>query len=84
MGTLRRDPSAAATEAHDLIIVGGGIYGAMTALEAARRRLRPLLLERNDYGGATSWNSHRIVHGGLRYLQRFDLGRFRTSVRERS
>ncbi|MCH7824214.1 MAG: FAD-dependent oxidoreductase [Acidobacteria bacterium] len=84
MNTLRRDPSAAAAEAHDLIIVGGGIYGAMTALEAARRGLRPLLLERDDYGGATSWNSHRIVHGGLRYLQRFDLNRFRTSVRERS
>ena len=84
MDTLRRDPGAAAAEAHDLIIVGGGIYGAMTALEAARRGLRPLLLERDDYGGATSWNSHRIVHGGLRYLQHFDLNRFRTSVRERS
>ncbi len=83
MDTLRRDPNAAAAEAHDLIIVGGGIYGAMTALEAARRGLRPLLLERHDYGGATSWNSHRIVHGGLRYLQRLDLQRFRTSVRER-
>jgi glycerol-3-phosphate dehydrogenase len=80
---LRRDPSAAQRERHDLIVIGGGIYGAMTALEAARRGLRPLLLERDDYGGATSWNSHRIVHGGLRYLQRLDLGRFFTSVRER-
>jgi glycerol-3-phosphate dehydrogenase len=41
------------------------------------------LIERDDFGGATSWNSHRIVHGGLRYLQGLDLGRFRTSVRER-
>ena len=82
IGTLRRDP-AAASQPHDLIIIGGGIYGVMTALEAARRSLRPLLLERHDYGSATSWNSHRIVHGGLRYLQSLDFERFRTSVRER-
>lgn len=80
---LRRDPAAAQRSSYDLIVIGGGIYGAMTALEAARRGLRPLLLERDDFGGATSWNSHRIVHGGLRYLQRLDLGRFFTSVRER-
>jgi glycerol-3-phosphate dehydrogenase len=81
--TLRRDTAAAAGESHDLIVIGGGIYGAMVTLGAARRGLRPLLLERDDFGGATSWNSHRIVHGGLRYLQRLDLPRFFTSVRER-
>jgi glycerol-3-phosphate dehydrogenase len=81
--SLRRDPPGAAANRYDLIVVGGGVYGAALALEAARRGLRPLLLERDDFGGATSWNSHRIVHGGLRYLQRLDLERFRVSVRER-
>ena len=41
MEGLRRDPAAAAATAYDLIVVGGGIYGAMTALEAARRGLQP-------------------------------------------
>lgn len=67
----------------DLVVVGGGAYGAFTALEASRRGLRPLLLERADFGGGTSRNSLRIVHGGLRYLQSLDLARFRRSVRER-
>jgi glycerol-3-phosphate dehydrogenase len=80
---IARDPGAAATRDHDLVIVGGGIYGACLALEAAFRGLRPLLLERGDFGEATTWNSLRILHGGLRYLQTFDLQRFRESVRER-
>ncbi len=80
---IRRDPASAERARHDLIVVGGGIYGAMLALEASARGLRPLLLERDDFGGATSWNSLRIVHGGLRYLQKLDLHRFRESVAER-
>jgi glycerol-3-phosphate dehydrogenase len=78
-----REPASAAKETYDLIIVGGGIYGAMLCLEASRRGLRSLLLEREDFGGATSFNSLRIIHGGLRYLQSLDLPRFRESVGER-
>jgi glycerol-3-phosphate dehydrogenase len=78
-----RDPINAVAREHDLVIVGGGIYGACLALEAARRGLKPLLLERGDFGGATSWNSFRFLHGGLRYLQTLDLRRFRQSVAER-
>jgi len=80
---IRRDPESAAGAQHDLVVVGGGIYGAFVALEAARSGYRPLLLERSDFGGRTTWNNLRIVHGGLRYLQMFDLRRFRESVRER-
>jgi glycerol-3-phosphate dehydrogenase len=80
---IRRDPAASAARRHDLVIVGGGIYGACLALEAARRGLQPLLLERGDFGSATSWNSLRILHGGLRYLQSLDLTRFMESVHER-
>lgn len=67
----------------DLLVIGGGFYGAMLTLEAARRGLSTVLLEKGDFGGATSANSLRIVHGGLRYLQSLDLPRFRESVAER-
>jgi glycerol-3-phosphate dehydrogenase len=80
---ISRDVDRAATSSHGLIVVGGGIYGVCVALEAARRGLHPLLVERDDFGGATSWSSLRIVHGGLRYLQKLDLYRFRQSIPER-
>ena len=79
----RRNPDKATQSEYDLIVVGGGVYGAALAMESARRGLRPLLLERDDFGGATSWNSLRILHGGLRYLQSMDLHRFSESVTER-
>lgn len=80
---IQRDLEAAQAAEYDLIVVGGGVHGAMTTLEASRRGYRALLLERDDFGGATSGNSLRIVHGGLRYLQTLDLARFRESVVER-
>jgi len=80
---MRRDPAALTATLHDVIVVGGGIYGAMLAFEATRKGLHALLLERDDFGGATSWNSLRIAHGGLRYLQTLDLRRYHESVAER-
>jgi glycerol-3-phosphate dehydrogenase len=80
---LGTEAEQAARERYDLIVVGGGIVGCLVALESARLGRRPLLLERDDFGGATSANSLRILHGGLRYLQSLDLVRFRESVRER-
>jgi glycerol-3-phosphate dehydrogenase len=80
---IDRDLHAASAQPWDLLVVGGGIYGAALALEAARRGLAALLLERGDFGGETTWNSLRIVHGGLRYLQSLDLARHRESVGER-
>jgi glycerol-3-phosphate dehydrogenase len=82
-GAIWRDVQRAARTRFDLAIVGGGVYGIALALEASRRGLSTLLAERDDYGGATSANSLRIVHGGLRYLQSLDLSRFRVSVAER-
>jgi glycerol-3-phosphate dehydrogenase len=78
-----RQTDAASRRDHDLIVIGGGIQGACVALEAVRRGLRPLLIERDRFGGATSASSLRILHGGLRYLQSADLSRVLTSVRER-
>lgn len=80
---ITRDPQSATRSDFDLIVIGAGIYGISLTLEAARRGLRPLLVEARDFGGETSWNSLRIVHGGLRYLQSMDLRRFRQSVVER-
>lgn len=82
-GDLQRDPRRAASAAYDLVVVGGGIHGAAALLEAVRRGLSALLVERDDFGGATTWNSLHILHGGLRYLQSLDLRRFRESVGER-
>jgi len=84
MTRIERNPEKFASDRYDVIVVGGGIYGACTLLEASRRGLRALLLERDDFGGATSWNSLRIIHGGLRYLQTADLRRFRRSVAEQA
>jgi glycerol-3-phosphate dehydrogenase len=83
MTLISRNPCAAARQAYDLIIVGGGIYGAMLSWAAVSRGLKPLLLERDDFGGATSLNSLRIIHGGFRYLQQLDLPRYFESVRAR-
>jgi glycerol-3-phosphate dehydrogenase len=82
--TIRRNVEGAAAADFDLIVVGGGIHGIMVALEATRRRLRPLLIERGDFAGATSHNSLRILHGGLRYLQSVDLRRALESIAERT
>ena len=68
---------------YDLLVVGGGIYGACAAWEGALRGLRVALIEAGDFGGGTSSNSLRTLHGGLRHLQRLDLKRMRESVRER-
>jgi glycerol-3-phosphate dehydrogenase len=67
----------------DVLVVGGGIQGATTALEAARRGLSLLLVERDDFGAGASSSSQRVAHGGLRYLQSLDLPRCLESIRER-
>ena len=68
---------------YPLVIVGGGIFGAALAWEAAHRGIRVLLVEAGDFGAATSANSFKVIHGGVRYLQQFDLARVRRSSLER-
>lgn len=84
MTAIERQPDAFASDQYDVIVIGGGIYGACTMLEAAQRGQRVLLIERDDFGGATSWNSLRIIHGGLRYLQSLDFRRYYRSVTEQA
>lgn len=68
----------------DLLVVGGGIYGACAAWEAASRGLSVALVEKADFGHASSANHLKIVHGGIRYIQHGDIPRVRESCRERS
>ena len=70
-------------ETFDLIIVGGGITGAAVAYDAAGRGFKVALLEKKDYGWATSAATSKLIHGGLRYLQNLELGLVRESLRER-
>lgn len=83
MTKIERNLKKCSDESYDLVIVGGGIYGVMLSYEAARRNLRSIMLEKNDFINATSLNHLRTVHGGLRYLQSLDLPRFKESVTER-
>jgi glycerol-3-phosphate dehydrogenase len=81
---MRRDLSRLDSDEHDLLVVGSGIQGGCIAWDAALRGLRVALVERDDFGAATSANSLRIIHGGLRYLSRGDFPRMRESIAERS
>ncbi len=72
-----------ADQVWDLVIVGGGITGAGVLLEAARRGLKVLLLEQQDYAWGTSSRSSKMVHGGLRYLAQGDFSLTRDSLQER-
>ncbi len=71
-------------ESFDLVVVGGGITGAGVALDAASRGYSVALLEKADYAAGTSSRSSKLIHGGLRYLQNFDLGLVREALLERS
>lgn len=81
---MQRDLKRMADEHYDLLIIGGGINGLATAWDAVLRGLKVALVEKGDYGAATSSATLKLVHGGLRYLQHLDLIRMRQSIRERS
>src|SRR3954454_8283208 len=81
---MLRDPAALEAAEFDLVVIGGGMFGAAAALDAAQRGLRVALIERADFGGATSSHSFKMVHGGIRYLQHADVARLRHSARARS
>ena len=70
-------------ERFDVVVIGGGITGAGAALDAASRGYSVALVERDDYAVGTSSRSSKMVHGGLRYLQNFDLGLVREALLER-
>jgi glycerol-3-phosphate dehydrogenase len=80
----RDDALAALTEhPYDVLVIGGGITGAGVALDAASRGYSVALVEQADFASGTSSRSSKLVHGGLRYLQNFDLGLVREALLER-
>src|ERR1041384_3545212 len=68
---------------YDVVIIGAGINGAGIARDAAMRGLKVLLIDKGEPGCATTSASTRLIHGGLRYLEHFEFGLVRESLRER-
>lgn len=77
---MKKDFHSLGKDVFELAIVGGGIHGATLAREAAAAGYRVALVEMGDFGGATSANSLKIIHGGIRYLQHGDIKRMRESI----
>jgi glycerol-3-phosphate dehydrogenase len=67
----------------DVLVIGGGVVGAGSALDAATRGLSTGLVEARDLGSGTSSRSSKLIHGGLRYLEMLDFGLVREALRER-
>lgn len=73
-----------ATTELDVLVIGAGVVGAGTALDAVTRGLRVGLVEARDYASGTSSRSSKLIHGGLRYLKQLDFGLVFEALRERS
>jgi glycerol-3-phosphate dehydrogenase len=87
LNAVRRSRELAALangEAVDVLVVGGGITGTWTALDAASRGLSVALVERGDLAQGTSRWSSKLAHGGLRYLAHGEVGLAWESARERA
>ena len=67
----------------DLIIIGGGITGGGILLDAASRGLNAILIEKSDFSSGTSSKSTKLIHGGLRYLKKFEFNLVRKVGKER-
>lgn len=67
----------------DVLVIGGGIFGACAAREAARRGLKVALVEKRDFASGSSAQHFKMLHGGIRYLQHGDLVRVRESINAR-
>ena len=80
---MKRDIEKLSKDKFDILVIGGGIHGVTVAREAAKNGYKTALIEMNDFGHSTSFNSMKVIHGGLRYLQHGNLKRIRQSVRSR-
>jgi glycerol-3-phosphate dehydrogenase len=80
---VQRDLRRLADSRFDLLVVGAGFYGALAAWDATLRGLSVALVDKGDFGGATSFNNLKTLHGGLRSLQSLNLEQMRLFIRER-
>ncbi|MDN5795367.1 MAG: glycerol-3-phosphate dehydrogenase/oxidase [Intrasporangium sp.] len=71
------------SQTFDVLVVGGGVTGAGTALDAATRGLSVALVEQRDFASGTSSRSSKLFHGGLRYLEQMNFDLVREALRER-
>ncbi|MCZ4097277.1 glycerol-3-phosphate dehydrogenase/oxidase [Streptomyces sp. SID13666] len=85
LGPAEREAALArmADEELDILVVGGGVVGAGTALDAATRGLSTGLVEARDWASGTSSRSSKLIHGGLRYLEMLDFALVREALKER-
>jgi glycerol-3-phosphate dehydrogenase len=81
---MSRNFDALDSRVFDVLVIGGGVFGACAAWDATLRGLSVALIERADFCSGVSANSYKFVHGGIRYLQHADLSRLRQSCAERS
>ncbi|MCK4844508.1 MAG: FAD-dependent oxidoreductase, partial [Candidatus Heimdallarchaeota archaeon] len=68
----------------DLLVIGGGINGAGIARDASLRGLKVALIDKGDFSSGTSSKSAKLIHGGLRYIEKFQFKMVFESVRERN
>ena len=80
---MKRDIEKLSKDEFDILVIGGGIHGITVAREAEKNGYKTALIEMNDFGHSTSFNSMKVIHGGLRYLQHGNLKRIRQSIRSR-
>ncbi len=80
---MKRDFSLLSNHKFDLLVCGGGIYGAWTAYDAALRGLSVAIIEQDDWASTTSSSSSKLIHGGLRYLESYDFKLVKKSLIER-
>ena len=80
---MNRDVAGLKGRTFDLLVIGGGIYGAWTAYDAALRGLSVALVEREDWASGTSSSSSKLIHGGLRYLEHYEFKLVRHALSER-
>ncbi len=80
---MKRDLKKLSATKYDILVIGGGITGAAIAWDAALRGLKVALLEKKDFGHATSSATSKLIHGGLRYLKNLEFSLVRESLRER-
>ncbi len=81
---MQRDPQSLQDQVFDVLIIGAGSHGACAARDAALRGLKVALIDKGDIGGATSHNSLKTIHGGIRYLQHLNFKRSLESIKEQT